>query len=363
VLSRIEGLFFHRPSTSNVSLDALDGMRGIAVLFVVLSHLSLFDLDPIPGLSFRGAGEYGVFLFFVLSAFLLTWQQLGRSDAELHRLRPWLVYAARRVLRIFPLYAVVLLVGWGLGDLDAREVARHLALREGQGVYWTIPVEFKYYLVLPVVVFAFALALGRRTLPVVAGVAIALPLVAWLWPPPPPGEAVVWLGPYLPVFLLGSLTAFVHWKLSAQAFAPTGLLRLALPLVAIAALASVLVLVPDAWLRLTAREVEPARFQANFVLLGALWSLFLLGTLQGGRGLARALAWKPLRLVGIVSFSIYLWHLQVILIAWHGVGSRGLKSAAALVGTLGVACISYLVFERPFLRLGLRARDALRAQG
>ena len=52
---------------------ALDGLRGIAVLMVVLSHLSLLQLNPFP-VDFAGTGKCGVYLFFVLSAFLLTYQ-------------------------------------------------------------------------------------------------------------------------------------------------------------------------------------------------------------------------------------------------------------------------------------------------
>jgi Predicted acyltransferases len=66
--ARLESFFLRKTSTARVQLDALDGLRGVAVLIVVLSHLSNARLFLIPGLDLSGTGKSGVFLFFVLSA-------------------------------------------------------------------------------------------------------------------------------------------------------------------------------------------------------------------------------------------------------------------------------------------------------
>ena len=59
-----------------LTIKSLDGLRGFAVLLVLLSHMSLVGINLVPGLDFAGIGKAGVYLFFVLSAFLLTWQSL-----------------------------------------------------------------------------------------------------------------------------------------------------------------------------------------------------------------------------------------------------------------------------------------------
>src|SRR5664279_4066021 len=86
-------------------LPALDGLRGLAVLMVLLDHASDAKLRIFPAADMNRAGKYGVYLFFVLSAFLLTHLLLLRPPAELSRARIWLNYAVRRFFRIFPLYA------------------------------------------------------------------------------------------------------------------------------------------------------------------------------------------------------------------------------------------------------------------
>jgi len=83
--SRIRDRFLGRPQGRMHHFDALDGLRGLAVLVVIASHLSNVGLLPQPGLS--GTGKAGVYLFFVLSAFLLTRILLARSLRALADLR------------------------------------------------------------------------------------------------------------------------------------------------------------------------------------------------------------------------------------------------------------------------------------
>jgi peptidoglycan/LPS O-acetylase OafA/YrhL len=139
-------------SDSRLQEDALDGMRGFAALLVVLSHLSHAGLFPIPGLDLAGIGKPAVYLFFVLSAFLLTRQFLSRTPAALSERSLWTRYFARRFLRIFPLFTFVLvtsyLVGLGFGlalpfPISGGELVAHLTLRAGKSVLWSIPPEFQ----------------------------------------------------------------------------------------------------------------------------------------------------------------------------------------------------------------------------
>jgi hypothetical protein len=81
-MNRLERLFFDKTSSTNLQFGSLDGLRGIAVLFVVLSHLSNAGFNLTPVLNFAGSGKYGVFLFFVLSAFLLTFPLIDRNAAQ-----------------------------------------------------------------------------------------------------------------------------------------------------------------------------------------------------------------------------------------------------------------------------------------
>src|SRR4051794_36474275 len=101
-------------------LKQLDGLRGLAALVVVVHHFPPVDLPSgLTGLT--GLGPMGVWLFFVLSGFLITGILVrARSEARNShgpRLGIMAAFYVRRVVRIFPLYYAVLL---GTAFFDTR---------------------------------------------------------------------------------------------------------------------------------------------------------------------------------------------------------------------------------------------------
>lgn len=147
-------------SSSRNWFPSLDGLRAIAVILVFLEHVSgnVFStasgedkiLDNFLNFSDSGMGRSGVHLFFVLSSFLLT-KQLLKPRTSLKDKGFWLNYGFRRCIRIYPLYLVILLVylifpgfKYSIGDFIS-----HVLLQKANNHFWTIPVEMKYYLLLP----------------------------------------------------------------------------------------------------------------------------------------------------------------------------------------------------------------------
>jgi peptidoglycan/LPS O-acetylase OafA/YrhL len=137
-------------------LHALDGLRGVAAVVVVVSHSANAGLLPI--VLGRGFGQMGVALFYALSAFLLGHLYL---NTDFNKNTVW-KYGVSRVSRVFPLfYAViaviliaflffeqawaVVLTGYGVDSLD--DLIRNAALVKGTSVLWSIPVEIHYYAV------------------------------------------------------------------------------------------------------------------------------------------------------------------------------------------------------------------------
>lgn len=353
-------LFLGRPRARAAHVQALDGLRGLAVLVVIGSHLANAGWLPQPGLS--GTGKSGVYLFFVLSAYLLAHAMLARPPAGFTDLRYWLDYALRRVLRIWPLYLFILLLSWaltraGVGawhyQLDTAALWRHLSLREGQSVLWSIPVEFTFYLWLPLICAVLALLRqlrGGRWWGLLL-LAVLAALAQWRWPAAAAPTNGVQLGYYLPVFLGGVAAAWVARAWPAQPHRARlwrGLGWLVL--------AGLVLTVPGVWATLTGSSFNPEFNHRWFAGFGLAWALLLLAVLRGGGGLARCFASAPMRLVGVVSFSLYLWHMPVLQCA-QALGLErlgGVGTALLLPVMLGVAMASFLVFERPWRELHLR---------
>ncbi|MEO8712880.1 MAG: acyltransferase, partial [Parafilimonas sp.] len=190
---------------------ALDGLRGAAVLLVILSHASLDKVYLFPGADFSGMGKPGVFLFFVLSAYLLDRQIIvgfvnGKANA-----RFWANYFLRRFLRIFPLYIIALLTFYacyraGIKSSwikDMPTVWRHLTLQQGLGVFWSIAVEFKYYFISPLIMAFCNYVLKWNLKAVTIFLAALMALSIFLQAKYKYDE--ITLVRYLPVFLAGTL--------------------------------------------------------------------------------------------------------------------------------------------------------------
>lgn len=186
-----------RPNWLPAYIPELQGLRGIAVLAVVVYHCH----DRLVGTWIHYAslwGWAGVNLFFVLSGFLIT-SILIEARHKPHYFKN---FYARRALRIWPVYFLVLLVcysvpEWFLGDTLAHQAnwktlvayalfvqnLRHAPLPGTLGPTWSLAIEEQYYLLWAPVVFFCRGRLLRWLLPLVLLVMLAIsPLVRHLHP-------------------------------------------------------------------------------------------------------------------------------------------------------------------------------------
>ncbi|KAI8919142.1 acyltransferase family-domain-containing protein [Powellomyces hirtus] len=178
-----------RKSPVFFNVPCLTGLRGIAALGVVAGHLTGGTGAHIYFNGWEALQEMGnvaVLFFFVLSAFLLTVRALTErqrpADARYLRwsangiLIPWLSvrwikYLIRRSFRILPLYWVVLVliaaISWlhgAYGDLRNYEpfgwgrVLPYAFFYDVNSIFWTIPPEFEYYLVMPFYIVLYEMA-------------------------------------------------------------------------------------------------------------------------------------------------------------------------------------------------------------
>ncbi len=159
----------NKQPSAGPNLAALDGIRGLAVLLVLASHTGAFHL--------RGHGGVGVWLFFALSAFLLTMPFAARPEraASWPHLRH---YFARRLRRIGPAYYLFLAVEFAfVGDPDLPVILRHAVFLQGDSILWTIPQEVLFYLALPLLAASHLFLFRRSSGVTMAGLA-ALALFA-----------------------------------------------------------------------------------------------------------------------------------------------------------------------------------------
>jgi len=321
-----------------------EGIRGLACLLVLLAHAPGFFI-PAVAAYFSGTGKFGVWLFFVLSAFLLT------SKFERTGFRPEAIasYAIGRFLRIIPIFLIVVILCYFLGAagvLSLSDVVSAISFQKGYAHLWTIPVEFKFYFLLPFFAYAFisvTRGFGQTGAFVLVVALIAVTQLIWpFWLTPENSIFTHW---YLPSFILGSYAAvsieFFRSKITDN-------LRNVL---AIAAMFAIVVLTPyfrqvlfqmplDGWL------------QNKFILLSLLWVVFLLSAIDGKGlfgGLMRTLVLMKL---GKWSFSIYLihWIIYGYLASVH-IGNGFVWSVIAILSSIAVGAMLFILIESKIERL------------
>lgn len=360
---------------------ALDGVRAVAVALVMLTHAGFLTGFTVSGAflgQLVGRGDYGVHLFFALSAFLLHQRFLA---AELHgRELSWGAYALRRCVRVLPAYWVVLLVVGVVTHVPVRSALLHvLALQ----VYvpdasipafsqaWSVATELSFYAALPLAVVGLGWIRRRWTwappLVLVLLAALSLGALATV------GEVRVgedvlpdrWLTGVAAVFLAGMLLAEVKefpasGALSATlhrwALQPTTCLMIAGATYVLAStpVAGSLLLVPGHGPGLTVR-----------ILLGTIFALGLLLplTLGGDSLLRRTLASRPLRSLGEISYGVFLWHVPVFFFLFWVSGAQNFRGGLVTLLVIGtplsflLGWLSHRLVEAPLIRWAARRRS------
>lgn len=324
-----------------VRYEGADGIRGLACLIVLCTHIPGFFIPELAK-YFSGTGKFGVWLFFVLSAFLLTskFLQIGFSASEIMK------YALGRFLRIIPLFLLVLLLYLSSGVLihSYDDLVDAALFQKGYGHLWTIPVEFKFYAALPVFAFLFSVAQKRGgnigSFMLLIMISISHQAMWPFWRMEANSIDAHW---YIPCFLIGSYAA-VSMGLFRKFATPAKA-----TVVSVLVLISLLVLSPGGRNMLFGMPFD-GWLQNKFLILGPIWGVFLV-FLADGKGLVGSvLKSRPFTLMGAWSYSIYLIHWLVY--STFSIGNQGSWPwvAASFVCAITSGAILYYLVESPIER-------------
>jgi peptidoglycan/LPS O-acetylase OafA/YrhL len=307
-------------------------VRGLAIFAVLLDHSAMWQtpIAPVDRVvqAITGSGWVGVDLFFVLSGFLITGILLDAKGGR----RYFRNFYARRVLRIFPLYYLVIALVLGASLIPA--VADHFPwaaseVRRVQAWYWTyttnyliafhgwaaapmrsthlwsLAVEEQFYLIWPALVL---LADRRLLVKICVGLLIVCPLLrlALFFAHVPPRAIVVLTPTRIDTLAFGALLAIAVRS-------PEGLERWKRPL-KYAAIVCILALVSTLSFRPRLANESPEIVTLGFSLIAVIaGALVAFGATRSPGTLGhRVLAHPVLRALGRYSYALYVFHFPII---------------------------------------------------
>jgi peptidoglycan/LPS O-acetylase OafA/YrhL len=409
------------------TIAALDGVRAIACLTVMGYHISLMTRDMHlwqvgwnPFLSaILLAGGAGVTLFFVLSGFLLFLPYVKALLFE----QSWpsaRQFYMRRALRIIPGYYFSLVLIVLLAQPDYLEPqhwgdlllfvfflmdATQSTFRQLNGPYWTLAIEWQFYLLLPLIALGIG-CVARRVRPewrLWAVIGCLLGMAGWgvftrAWGdyftanptatfliPRGMLNAILFItygtsGKYLEDFAVGMLVGLLYLVLRSPAVraAYAHWMRKSSPWLWSSGILLLLYMAMQHYSHdyYYVWPVLPALFQLPNWLAELGFSLgfgcCILAVLFGSARLKWLFEWAPLRWIGVISYSLYIWHLLLLSSFMHNIGpSLNILPAflayslywvwAALI-VVPFSCAGYLLIERPGMRLSERLRNRMLAQ-
>ncbi len=369
------------------AIPALDGLRAVAVLLVLVDHVwQAISEYFFPGQDFTNSplyyGKAGVQLFFVLSGFLLFLPYAEWLFGL--RARPSaLLFYKRRALRVGPAYwlsLVILTLAAPLSLAALQDLAVHVVFLSNtswktvlsiDGVYWTMAIEVQFYVVLPLIGWLIHALAQKLRLRYAAGLTLLLLLLISLSSHVLGDRASLQALPVVVPFLFGYhalsdwlavfgcgilcslayvyLTRVIHltrqeqgWLRSACTLCFSSGIVLAFALACIPAL---------------------QHFAGADLLFGLAAGGLLFGIVLGGNALRRPFASAPMRFLGLISYSFYIWHNIVVgILAPHlralPIARQWLALfALSLVVSIPVAYLSYQLSERPFIQARKKAHD------
>ena len=344
----------------------LDGIRGIAAVVVVISHYPPGDFSwPME------IGVAAVYLFFVLSGFLITDILLkvrGLVDSfQCSRVKAFGVFYARRALRLTPAYYLAIFSLYCLNDSDVRKyfgyyctylanyVFFSMSINKTNHVWhlWSLSVEEQFYLVWPVLVLT---APRRWIVPIVATLILLAPLFRLYYYIRTGSGFKVNCPPWCSLDGLGLGALLALTSRVGPDWVPfrERILRVAL-------LAGLLIMAGEAAVNQFHMGYKLRYLFANSgYALASSWLVSRAAIGFGGRT-GWILASRPLVYLGTISYGIYLYH--ELLAPWgEGLAKHGLgheiaiqpspaRTFVVLTVSIGVASASWHYFEQPIGRL------------
>jgi len=331
----------------------IDGLRAIAVIAVIINH---FNSEILPG------GYLGVDIFFVISGYVITSSLHGRPSKDFKEFICG--FYQRRIKRLIPALAVFVIVmgiciclfnpdprfslRTGIAAMLAHSnlyLLKHSANYFGEPSKlnpftqtWSLGVEEQFYLIFPFLIwfsgYGRAEKQGEKNLLISASILTTASLVYFLYLHQFDQPAAYYLMPSR------------LWEMSAGCLVFIGLKKRVPAIKLLEKIPASLIVMLITGVMFLPLSLAPIATIAIILLSSALVSCLKVNTVA-----FRALTWRPVVYVGLISYSLYLWHWGILSISRWTIGFHWWSIPIQASLMLVLAAASYRLIETP-LRQG-----------
>jgi len=359
----------------------IDTLRCIAVCSVIIFHARL-------GGMISQIGWMGVWLFFVISGFVITLTLISGDYDKLTFFQKMKTFWVRRSFRIIPLYYFVIsllfVISLVFGPKFAEDIPylvtftynfyRIFGEPSGGGIvnhFWSLSVEEQFYFIFPT--FAFLAVISRRALSITLwAVVITAPLVRiavgavalhYLRDERLAGDAVYQFSlAHFDAFAAGALLAFNLDRIRSSAALRRGIIGASIIAALLYATTLALLYQADmsplgaAFYGFRANAFGPVEHALLYTTINLIFSAIIVVSITVGGAIKSALNLEPLKYMGRISFGLYVYHMPIrALYTWdelallppvHSVAGFSIYFSVVLA----VSATSFHLLEQPILK-------------
>jgi peptidoglycan/LPS O-acetylase OafA/YrhL len=337
------------------NIPVLDGLRGLAVLVVVFSHISASSANiNLPIFNFVGIGKLGVYLFFVLSSYLLDSQIINELQKNGLSWFYWKNYFLRRILRIYPLFILSLLIFFTLSKFGFKSVINtktdiiyHIFLIHGDSIFWSILVEFKYYFISPLImIICHYLKWKPKYILILISFIILVSIIIQHEFKFDTNSLIR----YLPIFLVGTLLAIFEKYLITN-FIPQK--SSTLLIFSFSIFLFFILFIPSYLFYFLDFEYHFEDDYSFHLIHGLFWAIILFSVKNIDSNVFRFFSSKFMMIIGKISFSIYLFHIPILgFCISNKIGIPFEFKLISFAFLLLIFCVnSFFLFELPISRI------------
>ncbi|RRJ67916.1 acetyltransferase [Paenibacillus oralis] len=355
-------------------MPGLDGLRALSVLAVIAYHLKL---------KWAEGGLLGVGIFFVISGYLITdqiimgWKQKGRFRL----LEFWI----GRVRRLLPaMFTMLICVALWLLFVDTNRlislkgefissffyvnnwwlIIHQVSYFESFGPpspighLWSLAIEEQFYLIWPIILTIGLkhIVYKRKLLLWMVGATIASVLAMALIYVPGDDPSRVYYGTDTRAFalLVGAVLAVIwpSWRLKEKENVSAEANRF-LDMIGLIGICTLFIMI------FTSNKFDESLYRGGFLYLSLVTAVVIAVLAHPASRLGKVMGCKPLRWIGVRSYSLYIWHFPIIILSNPDVnmdGSDYTRILLQLIATFILASLSFKYIEEP-LRRGKKHRS------